>query len=241
MAAGAEDRGGGAPGSDPVTRHAKAGADESQEANQPREANPSSARAPGAGGARRRRGGRGRGSGGGAARVATSSSDERTAEADDKVEAEVDVETVPVADQADHAARFTDELVRTMGFSASVRTEIDEDDVTVHIEGDGLGALVGPSRGHDPGARGGRARGGAAPRRRAQRLDPRRRRRVPRTSPSGARRVRPSGRGRGQGNRRRAGDGADGCGRPQGCPRHHLPTSTVSTRLPRAKTPGVGW
>jgi spoIIIJ-associated protein len=60
------------------------------------------------------------------------------------VEAEVDVETVPVTDQAEHAAKFTDELVRTMGFSASVRTEIDEDDVTVHIEGDGLGALVGP-------------------------------------------------------------------------------------------------
>jgi spoIIIJ-associated protein len=54
------------------------------------------------------------------------------------------VETVPVAEQAEHAAKFTEELVRTMGFSASIRTEIDEDDVTVHIEGDGLGALVGP-------------------------------------------------------------------------------------------------
>ncbi len=54
------------------------------------------------------------------------------------------METVPVAEQAEHASRFTDELVRTMGFSASIRTEIDEDDVTVHIEGDGLGALVGP-------------------------------------------------------------------------------------------------
>ena len=54
------------------------------------------------------------------------------------------METLPVADQAEHAAKFTDELVRTMGFTAQVRTEIDEDDVTVHIEGDGLGALVGP-------------------------------------------------------------------------------------------------
>jgi spoIIIJ-associated protein len=134
----------GRSGERPRDTSTKAVADESQEANQPREANPSSARAPGSGGARRRRGGRGRGTGGGAARVAPSSSDERAAEADDKVEAEVDVETVPVTDQADHAARFTDELVRTMGFSASVRTEIDEDDVTVHIEGDGLGALVGP-------------------------------------------------------------------------------------------------
>ncbi len=30
------------------------------------------------------------------------------------------------------------------GLHRLVRTEIDEDDVTVHIEGDGLGALVGP-------------------------------------------------------------------------------------------------
>jgi spoIIIJ-associated protein len=136
----------GRSGERPRDTSPKAAPDESEDANQPREANPSSARAPGSGGARRRRGGRGRGSGsgGGAARVATSSFDERTTEVDDKVEAEVDVETVPVTDQADHAARFTDELVRTMGFSASVRTEIDEDDVTVHIEGDGLGALVGP-------------------------------------------------------------------------------------------------
>ncbi len=63
---------------------------------------------------------------------------------DEKVEAEVDVETVPVENQAEHAAKFTDELVRTMGFTASIRTEIDGDDVTVHIDGDGFGALVGP-------------------------------------------------------------------------------------------------
>jgi spoIIIJ-associated protein len=31
-----------------------------------------------------------------------------------------------------------------MGFTASIRTEIDEDDLTVHIEGQNLGALVGP-------------------------------------------------------------------------------------------------
>jgi spoIIIJ-associated protein len=140
-------RGGGSRGRSgerPRDTSPKADADESQEANQPREASPTSARAPGSGGARRRRGGRGRGTGGGAARVATPTADERSAESDDMVEAEVDVETVPVTDQAEHAAKFTDELVRTMGFSASVRTEIDEDDVTVHIEGDGLGALVGP-------------------------------------------------------------------------------------------------
>jgi spoIIIJ-associated protein len=115
--------------------------DGSQEADQPREAKQSPARAPGQGAGRRRRGGRGRGSGGGAR---AASSGENGSDQDDKVEAEVDVETVPVSDQAEHAARFTEELVRTMGFSASIRTEIDEDDVTVHVEGDGLGALVGP-------------------------------------------------------------------------------------------------
>ena len=54
------------------------------------------------------------------------------------------METIPVADQADQAAKFAAELVRTMGFTATVRTEIDDDDVTVHIEGENLGALVGP-------------------------------------------------------------------------------------------------
>ena len=88
---------------------------------------------------RRRRGGRGRGSG----------SQERPAGStavtvEQGVEAEVDVESVPVAEQAEHAAKFTDELVRTMGFNASIRTDIDGDDVTVHIDGDGLGTLVGP-------------------------------------------------------------------------------------------------
>ena len=54
------------------------------------------------------------------------------------------MESVPVATQADDAAKFTEELVRAMGFPASVRTEIDDEDITVHVEGDGLGALVGP-------------------------------------------------------------------------------------------------
>jgi spoIIIJ-associated protein len=106
-----------------------------------------SPRAAGAGGARRRRGGRGRGSGGVARNPASGERDageRETRTSDDETQAEVDVETVPVAEQAEQAATFTDELVRTMGFSASIRTDIDGDDVTVHIEGDGLGALVGP-------------------------------------------------------------------------------------------------
>src|SRR5438105_2227237 len=67
----------------------------SQEANNPREARSTPARASDEGGGRRRRGGRGRGGGGGAR---AASAGEGTAEADDKVEAEVDVATVPVAD-----------------------------------------------------------------------------------------------------------------------------------------------
>ena len=140
-------RGGGGSGGGGARRGGRTGpkaeGDESSTGTkEPREARQSPARAPGEGGARRR-GGRGRGSGGGGAPRAESSGDSR-ADTDDKVTSEVDVETVPVAEQAEHAARFTEELVRTMGFSASIRTEIDEDDVTVNIEGDGLGALVGP-------------------------------------------------------------------------------------------------
>ena len=90
-------------------------------------------------GNRRRRDGRGRS---GAARtapgVATVADTENSRAEDD------DVETVPVTTQAADAAKFTEELVRVMGFPASVRTEIDDEDVTVHVEGDGLGALVGP-------------------------------------------------------------------------------------------------
>jgi spoIIIJ-associated protein len=113
----------------------------SRDASQSREAKQSPARTPGQGGGRRRRGGRSRGNGGGERAASTG---EGETGPDQNLEAEVDVETVPVADQAEHAAKFTDDLVRTMGFSASIRTEIDDEDVTVHIEGDGLGALVGP-------------------------------------------------------------------------------------------------
>jgi spoIIIJ-associated protein len=59
-------------------------------------------------------------------------------------EAQVDVETMPIEDQAAHAAEFAGELVRVMGFEGTVRTEIGDDDVTVRIEGDNLGVLVGP-------------------------------------------------------------------------------------------------
>jgi len=89
---------------------------------------------------RRRRGGRGRGKG---SQERAAGSVAVVADGQDG-EVEVEVDSVPVAEQAEHAAKFTDELVRTMGFTASIRTEIDGDDVTVHIDGDGLGTLVGP-------------------------------------------------------------------------------------------------
>jgi spoIIIJ-associated protein len=57
---------------------------------------------------------------------------------------ETDVEAQPVTAQADHAQQFTDELVRTMGFTATVRSDIEDDDIEVRIEGEGLGVLVGP-------------------------------------------------------------------------------------------------
>jgi spoIIIJ-associated protein len=119
------------------------GDEASSRTDEPEEARQSPARPAGQGGARRRRGGRGRGSGSGGAPRAASSGDSG-ADTEDNAISEVDVETLPVADQAEHAARFTDELIRTMGFTASIRTEIDEDDVTINIDGDGLGALVGP-------------------------------------------------------------------------------------------------
>jgi len=139
-------RGGGPRrGGRPADRGPKTDAGEGADGDQPREARSASATAPGQDGNRRRRGGRGRGSGnagsGGAPGAAVAG---ERADRDNTLDAEVDVETLPVADQAEHAAKFTEELVRTMGFTAQIRTEIDEDDVTVHIEGDGLGALVGP-------------------------------------------------------------------------------------------------
>jgi spoIIIJ-associated protein len=106
-------------------------------------------------GNRRRRGGRGRsGSGGGAGGGAQNGKAaaveggvvDRTpvTQPDVKQPAEDDVDTLPIEDQAEHAAAFAKDLVRTMGFTASIRTEIDEDDLTVHIDGQNLGALVGP-------------------------------------------------------------------------------------------------
>ena len=91
---------------------------------------------------RGRRGGRSRGGGGGNSDQARSESPRRNEQ--ENPEAEVDVETMPVEEQAAHATEFANELVRVMGFEATVRSDIEEDDVTVRIDGDGLGVLVGP-------------------------------------------------------------------------------------------------
>jgi spoIIIJ-associated protein len=93
----------------------------------------------------RRRGGRGRGKGGPSGPREGGTSTKTTTDVDDDdAEAEVDIETMPVDQQAAHAAGFAEELVRTMGFTATVRTEIDDDDIEVMVEGDNLGVLVGP-------------------------------------------------------------------------------------------------
>jgi spoIIIJ-associated protein len=90
---------------------------------------------------RRRRGGRG-GSGGGGSNNSPASKQPAGPVADGQEEA--DVEAQPVTAQADHAQQFTDELVRTMGFTATVRSDIEDDDIEVRIEGENLGVLVGP-------------------------------------------------------------------------------------------------
>jgi spoIIIJ-associated protein len=89
---------------------------------------------------RRRRGSR---SGGGGAqnRAAPSANGEIE---DKNREAEVDVETMPISEQAEFATTFVDELVRAMGFRATVQTDVGDDDLLVRIEGNDLGALVGP-------------------------------------------------------------------------------------------------
>jgi spoIIIJ-associated protein len=90
---------------------------------------------------RRRRGGRG-GTGGGGSNNSPASKEAAGPAADGQEEAEVEAQ--PVTAQAEHAQQFTDELVRTMGFTATVRSDVEEDDIEVRIEGEGLGVLVGP-------------------------------------------------------------------------------------------------
>jgi len=86
------------------------------------------ARAEGSGGTRsrnRRRGGSGRSSGGAGEHVVEKSS-------------------VPVAEQARVAEEFLVGLVGAFGYEGTATSELEEDDITVSIEGEGLGLLIGP-------------------------------------------------------------------------------------------------
>jgi spoIIIJ-associated protein len=102
---------------------------------------------------RRGRGGGGNGGGGGARDADEVGSGETRkprstprvkSRVEEPQEAQVDVETMAIEEQAAHAAEFAGELVRAMGFEGAVRTEIGDDDITVRIDGDNLGVLVGP-------------------------------------------------------------------------------------------------
>ena len=86
------------------------------------------ARAEGSGGTRsrnRRRGGSGRSSGGAGEHIVEKSS-------------------VPVAEQARVAEEFLIGLVEAFGYQGTATSEVEEDDITVSIEGEGLGLLIGP-------------------------------------------------------------------------------------------------
>lgn len=85
-------------------------------------------RAEGSGGTRsrnRRRGGSGRSSGGAG-------------------EQAVEKSSVPVAEQARVAEEFLVGLVGAFGYEGTATSEVEEDDITVSIEGEGLGLLIGP-------------------------------------------------------------------------------------------------
>lgn len=59
-------------------------------------------------------------------------------------EAEMDSEHMPIEEQAEFAATFALGLVTEMGLRATVRTESEDNDIEVMVEGEELGVLVGP-------------------------------------------------------------------------------------------------
>ena len=88
----------------------------------------------GSGNRRRRRGGSGR------SRPASAREAGAVATEGDSVSAS----DMPVDEQIAAAVKFTEELVRSFGLTATVRGELDEDDIELRIEGEDLGVLVGP-------------------------------------------------------------------------------------------------
>lgn len=96
----------------------------------------------GSSGNRRRRGGGGGNKGqGGAGRQQTEA---KAPAAPEVTEVEMDGERMEIGEQADFAADFAGGLVAAMGLQASIRTEVDDTDIEVMVEGDELGVLVGP-------------------------------------------------------------------------------------------------
>jgi spoIIIJ-associated protein len=90
----------------------------------------------------RRRGGRGRsggGSGGGASGTGSQGGQEPQ-----KGSSQVEIEEIPIGEQADAADEFVRGLLDAASIPAQVSVRIEEDAVLVDVEGDDLGVLVGP-------------------------------------------------------------------------------------------------
>ncbi len=90
----------------------------------------------------RRRGGRGRsggGSGGGASGTGSQGGPEPQ-----KGSSQVEIEEIPIGEQADAADEFVRGLLDAASIPAQVSVRIEEDAVLVDVEGDDLGVLVGP-------------------------------------------------------------------------------------------------
>ena len=90
----------------------------------------------------RRRGGRGRGGSRSGGAKPSAPREQRPAESAGVEEDQVD--TQPVSAQAENAQAFVETLVRTMGFTASVTSKVEDDEIWVSVEGSELGVLVGP-------------------------------------------------------------------------------------------------
>jgi spoIIIJ-associated protein len=90
----------------------------------------------------RRRGGRGRsGSGSGSG---TSGSGSQGGGEPQKGRSQVEIEEIPIGEQADAADEFLRGLLDAASIPAEVTVRIEEDAVLVDVEGDDLGVLVGP-------------------------------------------------------------------------------------------------
>lgn len=102
--------------------------------------------APGSGSSakrRRRRGGGGGSRPQGGEQQKTVGGAQRAPEAE-PMEAEMYSQQMPIGEQAEFAASFALGLVTEMGLQATVRTESDDNDIEVMVEGEELGVLVGP-------------------------------------------------------------------------------------------------